>query len=81
MGEMAFDKWKFPFHNPKMNTTVTLDKAGRAVIPKRLRDALRLAPGDELVLESEGDRVTLRPVCSSRHVGAGCYFLQRARAS
>jgi AbrB family looped-hinge helix DNA binding protein len=48
-----------------MNTTVTLDKAGRVVIPKPLRDALRLAPGDELVLESEGDRVTLRPVRSA----------------
>jgi AbrB family looped-hinge helix DNA binding protein len=62
---MAFDKWEFPIHNAKMNTTVTLDKAGRVVIPKPLRDALRLAPGDELVLESEGDRVTLRPVRSA----------------
>jgi AbrB family looped-hinge helix DNA binding protein len=62
---MAFDKWKFPFYNSKMNTTVTLDKAGRVVIPKPLRDALRLAPGDELVLESDGDRVTLRPVRSA----------------
>jgi len=48
-----------------MNTTVTLDKAGRVVIPKPLRDALRLTPGDELVLESEGDCVTLRPVRSA----------------
>lgn len=47
-----------------MNTTVKLDKAGRVVIPKPLRDELRLAPGDSLALESEGDRVTLRPVRS-----------------
>jgi AbrB family looped-hinge helix DNA binding protein len=49
---------------PFMNTTVKLDKAGRVVIPKPLRDELRLAPGDSLALESEGDRVTLRPVRS-----------------
>jgi len=48
-----------------MNTTVTLDKAGRVVIPKTLRDELRLAPGDSLTLESDGDQVVLRPVRSS----------------
>jgi len=48
-----------------MNTTVTLDKAGRVVIPKTLRDELNLEPGDALTLESEGDSVTLRPVRSS----------------
>lgn len=47
-----------------MNTTVKLDKAGRIVIPKPLRDELRLAPGDSLALESKADRVTLRPVRS-----------------
>jgi AbrB family looped-hinge helix DNA binding protein len=48
-----------------MNTTVTLDGAGRVVIPKPLRDELGLAPGDTLTLESDGDRVMLRPVRSS----------------
>ena len=48
-----------------MNTIVTLDKAGRIVIPKTLRDELRLAPGDTLALESDGERVTLRPVRSA----------------
>ncbi|HXB70723.1 MAG TPA: AbrB/MazE/SpoVT family DNA-binding domain-containing protein [Candidatus Acidoferrales bacterium] len=47
-----------------MNTTVTLDKAGRVVIPKSLRDELHLESGDTLELESEGERVTLRPVRS-----------------
>lgn len=45
-----------------MNTTVTIDKAGRVVIPKEIRDELRLEPGDTLALESEGECVTLRPV-------------------
>jgi AbrB family looped-hinge helix DNA binding protein len=48
-----------------MNTTVTLDKAGRVVIPKPLRDELHLEPGDTLALECEGASVTLRPVRSS----------------
>ncbi len=46
-------------------TTVTLDKAGRVVIPKPLRDALNLEPGDSMELESEGQSVTLRPIRSA----------------
>jgi AbrB family looped-hinge helix DNA binding protein len=45
-----------------MNATLTIDKAGRIVIPKTLRDELNLEPGDALALESDGDQVTLRPV-------------------
>jgi AbrB family looped-hinge helix DNA binding protein len=41
---------------------LTIDKAGRVVLPKPLRDRLQLAPGDTLQLESEGERITLRPV-------------------
>ncbi len=48
-----------------MNATVTIDKAGRVVLPKSLRDELRLEPGDRLELESEGDKVMLRPLRSS----------------
>jgi AbrB family looped-hinge helix DNA binding protein len=46
-------------------TNVTLDKAGRVVIPKSLRDELHLNAGDELRLKSEGDRLTLRPARSA----------------
>jgi AbrB family looped-hinge helix DNA binding protein len=45
-----------------MAATVTIDKARRVVIPKEIRDELRLEAGDTLALESEGERVTLRPV-------------------
>ena len=45
-----------------MSTKLTLDKAGRVVLPKPLRDRLQLAPGDTLHLESEGERITLRPL-------------------
>jgi AbrB family looped-hinge helix DNA binding protein len=45
-----------------VTTKLTLDKAGRVVLPKPLRDRLQLAPGDALHLESEGERITLRPV-------------------
>jgi AbrB family looped-hinge helix DNA binding protein len=45
-----------------MTTKLTLDQAGRVLIPKTLRKELRLAPGDTLQLESEGDEIKLRPV-------------------
>lgn len=44
-----------------MNTTLTIDKAGRVVLPKPVRDALQISPGDSLELESSEDHITLRP--------------------
>jgi AbrB family looped-hinge helix DNA binding protein len=72
---MVFDIWNEPFMMAFMNVTITLDKAGRVVIPKTLRDELHLEPGDALELETEGDRVTLRapyrnpPQKGTRRVG------------
>ena len=51
-----------PFHIGIMATIVTIDKYGRVVIPKEVRDELRLEAGDSLALESEGERVTLQRV-------------------
>ncbi len=48
-----------------MTTEVVVDKAGRVVIPKLLREELHLGPGDSLHLESAGDQITLRPVRGS----------------
>jgi AbrB family looped-hinge helix DNA binding protein len=45
-----------------MATQLTIDKAGRIVIPKSLRDKLHLEPGDALELEHAGEEITLRPV-------------------
>lgn len=45
-----------------MSTRLTIDKAGRVVIPKPLRDQLHLEPGDTLEMESCGEHITLRPV-------------------
>jgi len=45
-----------------MAAKVTLDKAGRIVLPKPVRDKLQLAAGDELELESQDELLTLRPV-------------------
>jgi AbrB family looped-hinge helix DNA binding protein len=44
-----------------MLTTITLDKAGRVVLPKPVRDELQLAPGDSIELESSEERIVLRP--------------------
>jgi AbrB family looped-hinge helix DNA binding protein len=45
-----------------MKARLVVDKAGRVVIPKPLRDELHLEPGDSLELETVGEEITLRPV-------------------
>jgi AbrB family looped-hinge helix DNA binding protein len=45
-----------------MNATITVDKAGRVVLPKPVRDELQLTAGDSLELEISEDQIVLRPV-------------------
>ena len=45
-----------------MTTRLTIDGAGRVVIPKLLRDELDIGPGDTLELDSAGENITLRPL-------------------
>ena len=49
-------------YNAIMATHLMIDKAGRVVIPKSVREELRLEPGDSLEMESVGETITLRPV-------------------
>jgi AbrB family looped-hinge helix DNA binding protein len=46
-------------------TTLTLDRAGRVVLPKPIRDNLQLQPGDSLELESSEEQIVLRPLRGS----------------
>jgi AbrB family looped-hinge helix DNA binding protein len=41
---------------------LTIDRTGRVVIPKPIRQKLRLQRGDTLEMETTGDRITLRPI-------------------
>ncbi len=43
-------------------STVQIDKAGRVVLPKPLRERFGLRGGDTLEIEVKGDAVELRPV-------------------
>src|SRR5271169_1080774 len=45
-----------------MTTHLVIDKAGRVVIPKPVREALRLEPGDALQMDTTGEHITLRPL-------------------
>jgi AbrB family looped-hinge helix DNA binding protein len=49
----------------------TIDKAGRLVIPRTLRDRIGLAHGGEVELELDGAAVRIEPVAGSelREVG------------
>jgi AbrB family looped-hinge helix DNA binding protein len=45
-----------------MNATLNMDRAGRLVLPKPVREQLQLEPGQPLELESFDDHIVLRPV-------------------
>jgi AbrB family looped-hinge helix DNA binding protein len=42
--------------------TLKVDKAGRIILPKPVRDRFQLREGSELLLEERPDGLTLRPV-------------------
>ena len=58
----GINHWVKPWYYAIMTVTVTLDRAGRLVIPKAVRRQLRLEPGDALALESQTDQLTLKPI-------------------
>jgi AbrB family looped-hinge helix DNA binding protein len=69
-----------------MTTKITLDRAGRVLIPKTLREEWRLHPGDTLQLDSQGEEmVTLRPVRArallKKELGVWVYQGETASAS
>lgn len=57
-----------------MNDVVPIDKAGRLVLPKHIRDELAINPGDRLKISINGNEVTLRPT------GEASGFTKRGRA-
>lgn len=44
-----------------MDAITQIDKAGRVVVPKRLRESLHLVPGTRLSLRQEGERLLIEP--------------------
>ena len=51
-----------------MHATITIDKAGRVVLPKAFRDELNLSAGDSLELNLDGGRVTMEPARAETHM-------------
>jgi len=45
-----------------VKSKITVDRAGRIVLPKSLRQTLRISPGDALQVESDEDHIILSPV-------------------
>ena len=44
-----------------MDVTLEVDKFGRVLLPKKLREALHLRPGEKLKAHLEGDLLTVTP--------------------
>ena len=51
----------------------TIDNAGRIVVPKSLRAALRLSGGDEVEITLEGERIELIPAPRQVKMRAGSH--------
>lgn len=45
-----------------MANHLTIDKAGRIILPKAVRDAMNLSAGDRLEVATQGARIILQPV-------------------
>jgi AbrB family looped-hinge helix DNA binding protein len=60
--EDRFDIWAGPSQTGSVISELKVDDAGRIVLPKSLRDELRLVSGDTLLMESTGEQITLRPL-------------------
>ena len=44
-----------------MSETVTIDKAGRVIVPKKVRERLGLTGGDKLTMDVVGAKIELEP--------------------
>jgi bifunctional DNA-binding transcriptional regulator/antitoxin component of YhaV-PrlF toxin-antitoxin module len=58
--------WRMEWHNGVMIGTLKMDKAGRVVLSRALRDKLRLSTGDALEVDCSKERVILRPVLGQK---------------
>lgn len=47
---------------------VSIDRAGRVVIPKELRDRFSIGPESELEIDADGDGIRLTPVRTAGRV-------------
>ncbi len=43
-----------------MNVSYSVGTKGQVVIPKQIRDAMQIQPGQEMVFEQRGDEIVLR---------------------
>jgi len=51
-----------------MTAVIEIDKAGRIVVPKKLRDAMHLTPGTRLRVRRSGDALVLDPDFPQAHL-------------
>jgi AbrB family looped-hinge helix DNA binding protein len=62
MISIGFTKYHLPCYHAIMALKVTIDRAGRIVLPKPVRDRMQLTAGTAMELEGDGERITLRPM-------------------
>jgi len=60
--------------NGMSDVMIPIDKAGRVVLPKHVREELSIKPGDRLKISIQGNAVTLSPI------NGGSGFMKRGRA-
>jgi AbrB family looped-hinge helix DNA binding protein len=50
-----------------MTELVTLGEKGQIVIPKKMRDDLKIGEGTKLLVSGDKDKITIKPVKMSEH--------------
>ena len=51
-----------------MQSTTTISQKGQIVVPKDIRDILKIKPSDTLIVNLEGKRIIVEPVSSINEV-------------
>ena len=62
--DIGIDIWQLPLYFAKIggNMEATLDKFGRIVIPKEIRDDFNLKPGNRFHIEESENAIILKPI-------------------
>ena len=61
-GDVLVSKMVFVWYFHTMKDTISMDKAGRLVVPKAIRERFHLQAGSQMKLQAVGDHLEVTPI-------------------